>query len=173
MKIHSPNTFDSSQYYTRYLSLVSGNDVIEALQKMSEETFQVISSLQDRDLSFSYDKGKWNIGVLLQHVCDAERVFAYRCLRFLRGDLTDLAGFDEDDFADASVGYQKIADFKAEYEAVRSSSIQVFLNSDLKNIDLEGSANGLKFSARVIAWLMVGHNAHHLNVLKEKYLVKL
>lgn len=173
MKIHSPTNYDASQYYTRYLALITGEDLLAALQNISEETFNVTSTLKDKDLSFAYAQGKWNIGVLLQHICDAERVYAYRALRFLRRDESNLPGFDENNFAEESVGYTSIADFKLEYEAIRANTIQLFKNSYQENLDFEGTANGIKFSPRVLGWLAVGHNIHHLNVLQERYLLNL
>lgn len=170
MKISPPQSFDSSLYYTRYLSLVSGNDLITELDNITDQTITLVQDLEDEQLKFSYAEGKWSIGVLLQHICDAERVYAYRALRFLRGDLTDLPGFDENDFANRSLGYLSMVDFFAEYHSVRACSVQLFGTSDLENLDLEGSANGMVFTPRVLGWLMVGHNLHHLKVLEERYL---
>ena len=173
MKIASPQTYDASKYYTRYLSLAKGEDLLVGLENISRKTINTISKLKDEDLAFRYEEGKWSIGVLLQHICDAERVFAYRALRFLRNDFTELAGFSEDDFANNSKGYDNITDFVREYHAVRSSSVHVFLNSNLDSIDEKGIASGIEFNAREIGWLMIGHNIHHLNVLEERYLAKL
>jgi uncharacterized damage-inducible protein DinB len=170
LKIQQPTSFDPSQYYTSYLSLISGDDLITAMEKVSHKTLKLTNKLKDEDFQYRYGEGKWTVGVLLQHICDAERVYAYRALRFLRGDLSELPGFDENDFADGSKGYSKISEFTSEYHAIRSSSLSLFLNSHLENLDVEGSANGIQFSPRVLGWLMVGHNLHHLHIFEERYL---
>ena len=170
MKIGFPAQADDNLYYTRYLKLAGGEDLLLELENISRPTLSVINRLTDQDLSFQYAHGKWSIGVLLKHICDAERVYAYRALRMLRGDATDLPGFDEDVFASRSTSYPTIAVFTKEYQAIRAASIQLFLNSDLTYLDFEGKANGLIFTPRILGWLMIGHNRHHLEILKERYL---
>lgn len=170
MSIGFPSSADDSLYYTRYLKLATGDDLIQSLEDIRNETLGLVGSLSTKDLNFSYAEGKWTIGVLLKHICDAERVYAYRALRMLRGDATDLPGFDENEFAQRSLGYQTIEAFTTEYQAVRSSSVSLFLTSDWNNLDFEGRANGLVFTPRILGWLMIGHNRHHLEVLRERYL---
>ena len=170
MKIGFPAQADDSLYYTRYLKLAGGEDLLLELGNISRLTLSVINKLTDQDLSFQYAAGKWSIGILLKHICDAERVYAYRALRMLRGDATNLPGFDEDVFASRSTSYPKIAAFTREYQAIRAASIELFLNSDLTYLDFEGKANGLIFTPRILGWLMIGHNHHHIEMLKERYL---
>lgn len=170
MKICFPEQADDSLYYTRYLQLAGGEDLIRELENISSLTLDIINGLSDRDLSFQYAPGKWRVGILLKHICDAERVYAYRALRMLRGDATDLPGFDEDMFASRSTSYATIAAFTREYQAIRAGSIELFLNSDLTYLDFEGKANGLIFTPRILGWLMIGHNRHHIEMLKEHYL---
>lgn len=171
MIITRPNNIDTSQYYYRYLSLVDGNDLLFELQEIEIQTLKLVRELTDIQLQYAYLNGKWTIARLLQHICDAERIFAYRALRFLRADNTILQGFDEDYFAEnGGIEYSTIQQFEEEYQSIRKASICLFQNADLKNLDFEGDANGLKFTPRLIGWLMVGHNLHHLNILKERYL---
>ena len=173
MKIGIPETMDSSKYYTRYLSLASGDDLLAELSNISCLTLGELDKLQDADLQFAYAENKWSIGILLQHICDAERVYAYRSLRFLRGDTREVPGFDEDFFAQGSLGYKTVSHFVEEYTAVRSATVHLFLNSNLDNLDLKGNANGMQFTPRELGWLAVGHNRHHLNILEERYLPRL
>lgn len=172
MIITKATNIDTSQYYYRYLSLVEGNNLFDELNKIESETLSFMESITNEDLQFAYQEGKWTIARLLQHICDAERIFAYRALRFLRADNTVLKGFDEDFFAEnGGVAYTNIQQFIEEYTAIRKASINLFKNANYKNLDFEGEANGLKFTPRLIGWLMVGHNLHHLTVLKERYKV--
>lgn len=164
-----PQDVDTAIYYMRYIALVKGDDLIPALENNLADTLKLVAQLKDEDLGFAYAAGKWSIGVLLQHLCDAERVYAYRALRFLRGDVSNLPGFDEDAFAANSVGYVRILDFVLEYTAIRQASIVLFQNSNLSNLDFVGTANNLEMTPRILGWLMMGHNLHHVNVLKERY----
>ena len=166
-----PKNVDTEIYYMRYIDLANGDDLLSELERNLKDTISLVVSIKDKDLNFAYAEGKWSIGVLLQHICDAERVYAYRSLRFLRADSSNLPGFDEDAFAANSVGYASIQDFVEEFTAIRSASIALFKNSDLKHIDFVGSANNLEMTPRICGWLMVGHNLHHVQVLKERYIV--
>ena len=168
--IGRPQNVDTEVYYMRYLSLATGEDLIQSLQKNLQESLEKIEKLSDAQLSYAYAEGKWSIGVLLQHLCDAERVYAYRALRFLRGDASNLPGFDEDAFAAKSLGYKSVQDFITEFSAIRKASIALFQHADLQYLDFEGRANNLTMSPRILGWLMVGHVLHHMQVLQERYL---
>ena len=171
MKIAAPKNVDNSLYYFRYLSNVTGLDLIAELTAAEKFTIATIQHLPVEHLKYSYADGKWSVATLLQHIVDAERVYAYRALRFLRKDATPLAGFDEDDFASNSgANYKSVDDFIEEYKAIRLASIKLFQTSDLGNIDFEGTANKLLLTPRIIGGLMVGHNLHHIQILKERYL---
>jgi uncharacterized damage-inducible protein DinB len=170
--IGPPDNVNTEIYYMRYIALVKGLDLVPTLKANLEETLSLVAKLKSQDLDFSYAEGKWNIGVLLQHLCDAERVYAYRALRFLRGDKSNLPGFDEDAFAAESKGYIQVNDFVTEFTTIRNASIALFENSNIENIDFLGRANSLEMTPRIIAWLMVGHVMHHVQILEERYLVK-
>lgn len=95
----------------------------------------------------------------------------HRCFRIARHDKTPLAGFDQNDYIEPSQGHFKSLDLLIEeYIAARSSSV-VLLKS-LKEIDLKciGNANGSPMSARACAFAVIGHEIHHVEILKECYL---
>jgi uncharacterized damage-inducible protein DinB len=170
--IAKPTNIDTSLYYMRYLEVVQGDDLLEALAANQYDTLNLIHDISNKQLRFSYAEGKWNVGFLLQHICDAERVYAYRALRFLRKDSTNLPGFDENDYANNSPGYKTTAEFIEEFNAIRNASIALFKLSDLENLDFKGKANNLEMTPRILGWLMVGHCLHHMNVLEERYLLR-
>lgn len=170
MKITKPTNIDTSLYYFRYLSFCEGEDLLAELKYNTAKTIEEVSQMNLDDLNYAYAEGKWSMGVLLQHICDAERVYAYRALRFLRADATELPGFDEDAFAQNSTSYENIDDFINEFSALRASSIQLFSNKNIEHIDFQGKANGLPLTPRVLGFLMIGHCQHHMQVLKERYL---
>ena len=108
---------------------------------------------------------------MLQHIIDAERIFAYRALRIARGDKTPLPGFDEVTYAAAShATTRNWTDLLEEFGAVRQST-DLFLKS-LKPEDLQqtGTTNGQPNTCIAIAFVVYGHILHHINVLKERYL---
>jgi hypothetical protein len=170
MKITKPTNIDTSLYYFRYVSFCKGEDLVAELKNNTAETIDKLFKMNMQDLQFTYADGKWSIGVLLQHICDAERVYAYRALRFLRADSTELPGFDEDAFAQNSTPYESLDDFIEEFSALRAASIQLFAHKNLKYLDFQGNANGLGMTPRILGYLMIGHCQHHMQILHERYL---
>ena len=98
-------------------------------------------------------------------------MFCYRALSFARGDQQNLPGFEEDDFAnnDHAQG-RSWEDIVREYAVVREATIALFASFAEEVLDRSGSANNVNFTPRILGWVLVGHDAHHLNVLKERYL---
>ncbi|NML56091.1 DinB family protein [Chryseobacterium cheonjiense] len=158
------------KYIQRYLDLIPSENWLEELKKTGEETAELYAQLSEEQSSFAYAEGKWTLKELLLHLSDTERVFQYRTLAFLRGDQNELPGFDEELYASQSFANERtISSLLEEYQLIRKSS-QILLEtahlSALKNV---GTANGNQISAETIGKLIVGHNLHHLNIIKERY----
>ena len=165
---------DFQKYIQRYLDLIPSENWLEELKKTGEETIELYAQLSEEQSSFAYAEGKWTMKELLLHLSDTERVFQYRILAFLRSDQNELPGFDEELYASQSFANERtVSSLLEEYQLIRKSS-QVLLEtahlSALKNV---GTANGNQISAETIGKLIVGHNVHHLNIIKERYLVEL
>ncbi|MEN4762344.1 DinB family protein [Chryseobacterium sp. C39-AII1] len=165
---------DFKKYVQRYLDHIPSENWLEELKKSGEKTVEMYSKLTEEQSLFAYAEGKWTLKELLLHLSDTERIFQYRILAFARGDQNELPGFDEELYADQSFANERSLDsLLEEYQLVRKSS-QILLEtlnpSVLNNI---GIANGNQISVKTIGKLIVGHNIHHLNIIKERYLVKL
>jgi hypothetical protein len=106
----------------------------------------------------------------LGHVVDTERVFQLRALWFARIDAQALPGYDENAWGDASgAGEVSLSRLLEEYRAVRRSTILLFRNLDASALERVGEANGQRFKAGAIAWFLLGHERHHLEILRERY----
>ena len=107
------------------------------------------------------------------HLTDAERVFAYRALRIGRGDTTDLPGFSENDYVTGGrYGRRTLADVAAEFASVRAASLALFRSFDAEAVLRRGTANGHPVSVRALAMILVGHELHHVGMLREVYGLK-
>ena len=87
------------KYIQRYKDLVPSENWKEEMKVSEENTLNVYKNLSAEQAEFAYAEGKWALKELLQHLIDAERIFAYRALRFTRKDKTELAGWDEEIYA--------------------------------------------------------------------------
>jgi hypothetical protein len=169
--IVKPNLADAPEYYHYYFNLVTENNLETALISSSEMTSRLIYSIREDKESYSYDAGKWTIKQVLSHINDTERILAYRALRFSRMDKTALSGFDEDLFApNANTESRNLNHLLDEYISIRRATESLFEYLTDEMLDFKGNANNLSMTARGIGFMIVGHNIHHMNILKERYL---
>ena len=108
---------------------------------------------------------------MIQHSIDTERVFCYRALCFARNDKTSLPGFDQDIFVDNGNANQlEFSDLLDEMSTLRKSTIQLYKSFSEEALLRIGIASGNKISVRALGYLFSGHQMHHLNIVKERYL---
>ena len=170
--IARPEPGEFAPYHERYISLVAGNDILGTLDAQRRQTLLLLSGRDDRDGEYRYAPGKWSAKEVLGHVCDTERVFAYRALRIARGDQTPLAGFEQDDYVKNSpFAKAPMEEIIEDYIAVRRASITLFRNLDEAAWVRRGVANNNEVSVRALAYIIAGHELHHRRILEEKYFV--
>jgi len=168
--IAAPDASEYAPYYGRYITLVGGHDVIAALEDQPRETLARLS-LSEEQGDFRYAPDKWSIKEVLGHVIDAERVFAYRALRFARNDRTPLASFEQDDYVrSGNFGDRRLADLIEEFVSVRRATIWLFRQLTGEAWMRRGIASDNPVTVRAIAYIIAGHELHHRRVLQEKYL---
>jgi hypothetical protein len=158
-------------YYSPYLNLVDSKlDLMTVLEHSLKTSLHFINSIE-KPFRFSYATDKWSIGEVLQHNIDTERVFAYRALRFIRGDKTALSGFDQDVFVDSMKGHVFAkAELLKSLETTRNATIELFKNVSEASMKFKGNASNNTMTARVIPFIIAGHNTHHENIIMERYL---
>lgn len=166
-----PEASEFAHWYAGYIAQTSGNDFMEALQSADEELNELLGNLSDERAERAYAPEKWTIKDLLQHLIDSEWIFAYRALRFARKDTTDLPGFDHDGYVEpAAANQRKIKELLADQSHLRQATIALFKSFTNQALLQSGTANGNKVSVRALAWIIAGHQLHHLEIIKERYL---
>ena len=171
MTIEKPKAEDAPKYYQNYLSLISENNLADALQNSMNNTLKFISSIPKEKEEHRYAEGKWTVKEVFGHIIDCERILAYRATRFSRKDSTDLPGFEQDNYApNANTSQRTLAEMADEYKAVRQASIALFSYMTPDMLDFKGTANKTVVTARSIGWFIAGHDIHHCKVIKERYL---
>jgi uncharacterized damage-inducible protein DinB len=147
-----------------------GNLLIH-LEDIFSETEELVGPLSEEKMNYRYAPGKWTIKDMLVHMSDTERIYVYRALRFSRGDKTELPGFNESLFAEhAGANEREKEDIMREYSLVRESSIAFVESLSDDALNRIGSANEYPVSVRLLVNLIYGHQKHHLNILRERYL---
>ena len=171
MALTKPLPGEYAEGYSHYLAGAPEGDGIAVLAAQLEELVTLYSGISEAQGLHRYAPEKWSLKDLLQHITDTERIFAYRCLRIGRGDTTPLAGFDDNAFAVAAAADTRpLADLVADFRVARESSLALFRSLTNEAWVKKGTSNGRELTTRCIPYLSLGHVAHHLGIIRERYL---
>ncbi|MDX1940547.1 MAG: DinB family protein [Saprospiraceae bacterium] len=166
-----PQTGEFAPYYQRYIDKAPEGDVVQLLIDQKQQMLDFLKSLPVEKWDYRYAEGKWSIKEVLLHLIDSERIFTYRALGVARNDQTSFPGFDQDAYVpESNADGRSVDSLLAEYAAVREASIQLFANFNEEIYKRIGKANNTPISVRALAYISAGHELHHLNIIKERYL---
>ena len=164
-----PNEY--AEYYNRYVAHVPDGDICDLLERQLADTLELLAPLDEEQAGYRYAPGKWSIRQVVGHVSDAERVFAYRALRFSRHDQTALPGMDQDVFMDgANFDDRPLPDVLNELSATRQTTLALFRSMSGEMWNRTGMASGFSFTVRALAYIIAGHERYHAHLLKKRYL---
>jgi MOSC domain-containing protein YiiM len=145
-------------------------DAARALEAQRDRVVARLSELSNEQAGFRYAPGKWSVTEVAGHVCDVERIFAYRLLRVGRGDETPLPGFDENTYVPAGAFVRRsIADMLDEWVAVRNASLALVRGMPSEAWIRRGRANDRVVTTTALVYIMLGHVDHHLAILADRY----
>ena len=167
-----PEPGEYAPYYDRYISLIPGSDILGTLDTQRRQMMLLLSGRSESDGNFRYAPDKWNAKEVLGHVCDTERIFAYRALRIARGDQTPMEGFEQDDYVrNGPFARAALPEIIEDYISVRRATLMLLRNLDEPAWERRGVASGNGVSVRALAYMIAGHELHHRRLLEEKYFV--
>ena len=165
-----PASGEYAEYYDGYISLVEGSEVIKQLSLQLPDTLAELKSVPENEANYRYAEGKWTIKEVVGHLIDTERVMAFRALSFARGDESEIAGMDQDQYVEqgayADCDYRSLIE---EFANLRMANIAFFRNLPAEAWSRGGRASENFVTVRALAYIIAGHELHHLKVLKEKY----
>ncbi len=165
-----PEAGEYIPYYGKYIALVPAGDLTEILAAQQAVTQRRLGPLDEARALHRYEPGKWSVKEVVGHLCDGERVFAYRALRFARADATPLPGFEETAWVPAGdFDRRPLAALLAEFAAVRAATLALVTGLDEAAWRRQGTANGSPVSVRALAAIIAGHELHHLGILRDRY----
>jgi hypothetical protein len=168
--IARPGATEYAPYYGAYISQVPDGNLLSQLEQQGRETAALLRGIDEKKSQHRYAPGKWTIREVVGHLVDAERVFTYRAVTFARGDPTKLPSFDENVWAKTSnAARRSMADLIAEFEAVRAATIALFRGFSDEEFARSGTASNNPVSVRALAYIVAGHERHHVKVLHDRY----
>jgi DinB family protein len=169
--VTKPDSTEYPPYFEKYISLVPDGEITVTLAKQIEGGLNLIRGLSESQGELRYAPGKWSVREVIGHLIDTERIFAYRAMRFARNDATPLPGFDENAFvANGGFGARSLADLADEFEYTRKSNVYLLKNLDADASLRRGLSNNNEISVRAIAYIIAGHELHHSEILRTRYL---
>ncbi len=157
-------------YFDTYLNKVEDMELMEALKQSITELDNLDFEALNAKADFAYAEGKWTVKDIFQHLIDTERVMTYRALSFGRNEIKPLPGFDENIYAaNVSTKKRSLKSIIAEYKLVHKSTIALFKSFDKKALKRSGIMFNSEMSVLAIGFMLIGHQKHHLSVIKERY----
>jgi len=168
--VERPTTNEYAAFYEGYIRLVPEGNIIERLELQANIVQNFLSSLTEEQANYRYAAGKWSVKEVIGHLLDNERIMSSRLLRIARGDQANHPGYDQDVLMQTHpFNAYTLADLSEEYAVTRRSTILMLRRLTPEAWLCKGIVSDNPASARSIAVIMVGHELHHLSVLRDRY----
>lgn len=165
-----PASDEYGDFHAGYVAAVPDGDIRATFATISASMREFYRGIPEAKATFSYAPGKWTVAEVVGHVADSERVFAYRALRFGRGDATPVPGFDQEIYVpNSNVATRSWSDLLDDLFTVRAASLNLFRSFRPVDYERRGEASGTVVTVRAMAWILAGHELHHRGILKDRY----
>ena len=166
-----PAPTEHAPEFSKYVTLVAEGDIIQTLERQIENSLSLLRTIPSDKANFRYAPEKWSVKELLGHLIDSERIFSYRALRFARNDQTPLPGYEQNDYVrNADFDNRDLGEMAEEFATVRRATVQLFRPLNETEWMRRGKANENDVSVRALAYIIAGHELHHMEVLRTRYL---
>ena len=166
-----PALTEHAPEFSNYVALVGEGDIIQTLERQIENSLSLLRTIPSDKANLRYAPEKWSVRELLGHLIDSERIFSYRALRFARNDQTPLPGYEQNDYVrNADFDNRDLGEMAEEFATVRRATVQLFRPLNETEWMRRGKANENDVSVRALAYIIAGHELHHMEVLRTRYL---
>jgi len=157
-------------YAAHYILSVPAENIVESLKGHFQHIQSAFEHIPEKKSDFHYAEGKWTVRQVMGHVVDSQIIFAYRALCFSRGETQPLPGFEEKDYA---VHWSRrdipLTDVARNYRLQSHSTLAQAESLNAQELNAPGVANNIGLSALQVYRALIGHERHHLQVLRENY----
>ena len=168
-----PSPDEHAPVFTDEIALVP-EDVADFALLLAEQldiTRALAATFGEDHAQLRYAPGKWSVRETIGHVADCERVLSYRLLRALRGDTTRVASFDHESYVPAGrFGARQLREVVDELAAVRAATVALVRSAAPERFAHVLPVGGGSITGRALAYLIAGHERHHQELLRTRYL---
>jgi hypothetical protein len=165
---------EASEYpprYGRYLDLVPETNLPTALLGQLADSTALFNVIPDQLHSHRYEEGKWTIVEVLGHILDTERILGYRLLTCARGGEARFTRADENAYVrNAEFANRPLRNLLEEFANLRRSHVLMLGGLPPAAWNRTGMMADSEVSVRAMAYLMLGHERHHLEIIRTRYL---
>jgi hypothetical protein len=166
-----PEKTEYFEYYDRYVRLVPDGEIVGILRAQAATTLDLLRGTSLEQAEFRYAPDKWSLKEVLGHIIDTEWIFTFRALSFARGQESPLPSIDPDGFmTSAAPSIPAMPALLEQFRHLRSANTLLFDGFDDTALDRIGTASGYSFTTRAILYVIAGHELHHMNIVRERYL---
>ena len=164
-------TKENPEFLEYVYKLNEGTELTEAL-KLSLKKINDIDIDQLNRIGFkTYEKDKWTIHQIFQHLIDWERIWCFRAVLFARQEGTTPVAHDQEIMGSHSnaneLSIEQLAD---ELKIVRQSTIMMFNSFNPKILNTTCNFFEYEMPLHAIGLTIAAHQIHHFNVIKERYI---
>jgi uncharacterized damage-inducible protein DinB len=164
-----PEASEYGPHYTNYVALATEGDVLAALSTQLDEILALLRGLPEATANTRHAPYTWSVKQVLGHVTDADREFGHRAFRFSRNDPTPLPAFEENAYVNnAPFDETTLSDLLDEFEHIRRANLALFRRLSAEAWSRTGVASNKSVTVRALAYIIVGHTRHHVNILHKR-----
>lgn len=147
------------------------NELTEALQ-LSLKAINNLNIAQLNRIGLkTYEKDKWTIHTILQHLIDWERIWCFRAIIFARAEGTIPEAHDQEIMAkNSNADELSIEQLVNELRMVRQSTIMLFESFNQKILETNCIFFEYEMPLSAIGFSITAHQIHHFNIIKERYI---
>ena len=165
-----PQPSEYPERYGRYLDLVPEEDIQRALGSQLDHTLEYFRNIPESQAERRYAPGKWTVREVLGHILDTERIYGFRLMTFARDDRTAQTVSDQDLYIQTGdFGAHPLSEWLEEFRHLRLSNLAMVRHLPPDAWQRSGVVSDYTISVRALAYAMVGHERHHINILRERY----
>lgn len=151
--------------------LNEGAELSKALQLSLKRINEIDVDQLNRIGLKTYEKDKWSIHKILQHLIDWERIWCFRAIIFARGEGTIPVAHDQEIMGENSNADElSIEQLVNELRVVRQSTILMFRSFNKKILETNCEFFEYEMPLFAIGLTITAHQIHHLNIIKERYI---
>ena len=159
------------EYYRGYINSTEDSSLIKQLDITKNELIEILEMMTEDQAAYRYNLDKWSCREVVLHIMDCERIFAYRALSFARGEVQNLISFDQDKYViNSNAVNRTVPSLLKEYQRLRESTIDLFENFSNEQLLMKGRVAEFEFSVNTLGYILLGHQNHHVRIIKSKYL---